>query len=191
MSIIASLSLSIAAAVSPRAIVETAPLRTLLGQPSVRAEAPFLGKAAVAAGYDQLGTAGERRSGLGAEALFYPLGFASYPVFIGAGMRQEDVSVSRSRPRDTNSWARTNGDELYDRWTSHDHYVSTTQSVGYRLLRFNFATASFRLQRDEVLTRERRIQRDDIKSFDPDLSAPPTRKTVELSLLFHAGVYLP
>lgn len=203
MSIFAPLLLSLAAVnakktgdMTPSAMLEIAPLRGMLGQLAVRAEAPFLGKFAVAGAYDQFATASERanfhdtHTATAAETLFYPLGFNDYPVFFAAGVRRENATTGRQRLRDTNSWARTNADELYDRWTNHDTFLSSTQSLGYRLNRLGFATASLRYVRDEVISASSSVGRDDVRGFDPDLSSRG-RKRVMSSLLLHAGVYLP
>ncbi len=181
---------------APLALLEAAPLRGLLGQLALRGEVTFLGKLALGGGYEQFATASERdgyhdaHAAQSAELLFYPLGFQEFPVFLGAGLRRETADIGRQRLRDTNSWARTNTDELYDRWTNRDTYLSTTQSLGYRLLRLGLATASLRLQRDELMSTDARVARDDVKSYDPNL-ASRGRKTVVSSLLLHAGFYLP
>ncbi len=185
-----------AGATSPIASLEAAPLRSLVGELDLRAEVALPWGLALGTrvensdGPSERDSFRDRRRSLGFEGLWYPLAVAQRAVFVAAGARREEAVTGRQAPRDTNTWARTNSDEMNDRWTSAETSWAATQALGVRLFFGGFATASLRLERDELVTRTAKIDPDQVKSYDPDLTTAG-RPRVRTGLALHAGVFLP
>lgn len=181
---------------SATATLEAAPLRSLVGELDLRAEVALPWSLAFGArvengdGPSERDGFRDRRRALSFETLWYPLAFAQRAVFVAAGARREDAVTGRQAPRDTNTWARTNSDEMNDRWTSEETSWAATQALGVRLFFGGFGTASLRLERDELMTRTATIDPDQVKSYDPDLTTAG-RPQVRTGLALHAGVFLP
>lgn len=179
----------------PTAIVELAPLRGLIGQPSARGEAMIAPRVAIGGGYEAWSGESQRQdftdhhTAIGMEGIFYPLGMGSHPVFVAAGMRLEQAELGRQETRRTTTWARTNADERYDRWINHDSYYSLTESVGYRLVTDSVFTGMVRLQRDELLHQSSSADPDGVISSDPDMSTKG-RPKVRHQIAFFAGLLL-
>lgn len=181
-------------------IVETAPLRGMMGHPALRAELLSARAFAVGAAFESADAPSERQDfkdqtrTLNLDGLWYPVGAPSANArswqgapFLGAGLGWEEADIGRERPRDAVTWARTASDESHDRWVNHDSYLTATQTVGYRVASTRLVTASLRLMRDEVLMANSRVERDSVYSRDPDLSGEG-RKAVMTRIVLHAGL---
>ncbi len=173
----------------PSAVLELAPLRGLVGQPSARGEAMMTPRLVLGGGYEAWSGESERQdftdrhTAMHMEGLFYPLGMASYPVFVSVGLKFEQAELGRQRTRRTTTWARTTADERYDRWVNHDSYYSVMESVGYRLITNSVFTGSIRFMRDELLHASSSADADGVFSSDPDTSTkgrPKVRNQIGL-----------
>lgn len=177
------------------AVIELAPLRGMIGQPSARGEALLTPRVAIGGGYEAWSSESERtdftdrHTAMQMEGLFYPLALGSYPVFVGAGLRFEQAELGRQATRRTTTWARTSSDERYDRWVNHDSYYSVTESIGYRLVTNSVFTGSVRFQRDELLHQTSTSDPDGVISSDPDMTTSG-RPKVRHQITFFAGLML-
>jgi hypothetical protein len=186
---------AVPAAQAPRAVVEAAPLKGALGQLSLRGELGIARMLALGVVVDQTAATSERHGyvdtarSLGGELLWYPLDAAS-PLFLGAGLGLEWVDVGREEVRDAQTWMRTQGDQLHDRWANEDIYLSSTQTVGYRIFGGRWLTGSLRFVRDELLTASSHVRKDDVFSQEVDLSTRG-REPVRHRLGLHCGIVIP
>ena len=183
-------------AMSYTATLEAAPLRSLVGELDLRAELALPWRLALGTRLENADGPSERahfrdhRQAFAAETLWYPLSSPARAAFVALGARRETSLTGRQAPADTNTWARTNSDELDDRWSSTESCWASTQAIGVRMFFGGFGTVSLRLERDEVLTRDTKIHADQVKSYDPDLTTVG-RPVVRAGLTLHAGVFLP
>ncbi len=177
------------------AVIELAPLRGLVGQPSARGEALVTPRVAIGGGYEAWSSESERpdftdrHTAMQMEGLFYPLGIGSYPVFIGAGLRLEQAELGRQATRGATTWARTTADDRYDRWVNRDSYYSVTESVGYRLVTNSIFTGAVRFQRDELVHQTSSEDPDGVISSSPDMTTKG-RPKVRHQIAFFAGLML-
>jgi hypothetical protein len=180
---------------APRAVVEAAPLKGALGQLSLRGEAGIARTLALGVGVDQTSAKSERHGyvdtarSFGGELVWYPLD-AARPLFLGAGLGLEWADVGREEVRDAQTWMRTQGDQMHDRWANEDTYLSWTQTVGYRLFGGRWLTGSLRFVRDELLTSSAHVRKDDVFSQEIDLSTRG-REPVRHRLGLHCGIVIP
>lgn len=156
-------------------VAELSPLRSVMGAPEFRLET-IRGNIGAALNWSQERKPSERNDytdqsqNLRIEAIWYPLGLANVPFFIGAGLQHEDTTVGRQQERSHITWARTSAAEANDKWVNHDSHVSATQTIGYRYLAKSLLTASIGAYRDELIaTQSRNEDTSDIYSTDPDL----------------------
>lgn len=181
-------------------ILETAPLRGMMGHPAVRAELVAARALAVAAAFESSDAPSEREDfkdrtrAFGLDGIWYPAGTRAPQSrtwegapFLGLGLGWEESEIGRQRRRDAVTWARTAPGETHDLWVNHDTYLTATQSLGYRVASSRLMTGSLRLVRDQVLSSSSRVERDSVFSRDPDLSGVG-RKPVTARLVLHVGL---
>jgi hypothetical protein len=181
----------------PLVLIETAPLRSMMGEWGGRLEVRVSPVLAVAASYDPLTrpseAAGERDFSrkIGGELLWYPLGFSNFPVFLGGGVRHEEATIHRERRSDAISGVPMTASTTYDRWTNEDRYLSLTQAVGYRIFSGAFGptalTASLRFTMDELLHKDSTATDETIHSLRGDLDSDG-RAARTTQILLHAGI---
>lgn len=176
--------------------LEIAPLKGAYGQLSARAEFRLFPRLAMATYAESLSKEGERddyadkETNIGAEALFYPWESTGGSVFIGAGLKTQQINTGRSRRRNTHTWVRMLGDEQYDYWVDQGDYVCTTQTIGYRLHASNWWTASVRLASDQILRKTMKTKKESLYG-DSDPIEPMGRKRSSSQIVMHVGLVLP
>lgn len=175
-------------------VAELSPLRSVMGAPEFRLET-VRSNIGAALNWSQERRPSERADytdqsqNLRIEAIWYPLGVATVPVFIGAGLQHETSLIGRQQERSHITWARTSAAEANDKWVNHDSYVSATQTIGYRYLSKSLLTASIGAFRDELIsTQSRNEDTYDIYSSDPDLKTNG-RNQLRTGVTLQIGMY--
>lgn len=175
-------------------VAELSPLRSVMGAPEFRLET-VRGNIGAGLNWSQERRPSERidytdqSQSLRIEAIWYPVGLANVPVFVGAGLQHEDTLVGRQQERSHITWARTSAAEANDKWVNHDSHVSATQTIGYRYLAKSLLTASIGAFRDELLTTQSRNEETtDIYSTDPDLNTRG-RNQLRTGVTLQIGMY--
>lgn len=178
-------------------LIEVAPLRSSMGQLSLRAEGSPLEHISVALSYEQTSVASTERAAFydtsntaGFEVLWYPVGQKDYPVFLASGVKQERAIIGRAQPRYPQTWARIRPEEAMDLWQNEDIYTSATQSVGYRIFAAGLLTLGARLDRDELIAVSSRARRHSVHNEALDLKSAG-REQIRHRVALFAGLYLP
>jgi hypothetical protein len=195
--LLSSLSICLAPGASaksaPASILEIAPLKGALGQPSLRGEFGLGKNYAVGIRTEVITATGESselldtHTRLGAHALWYPEGNSVQGFFVGAGLDFKHSIINRTRLRDSYTWDRTNANEMNDTWTNVDDKLLTTQFLGYRIAHSPTFTSSFRLMTDQIFVSSSSTKNEDLRSFNVD-TASRNKGRIAQHFLLHTGI---
>lgn len=176
-------------------VLEVAPLRGVMGHPSLRGEVGLYPRATLGArvessdGRSERDGFKDRRRSFGIDGAWYPWGVKVSGPFLGAGLIWEEADIGRQRRRDGVTSQRSTADQSHDLWVNHDAYLAAEQAVGYRIVSGEIMTMSLRLSRDETLHQRSRVERDTIYSLEPDLDSRG-RAAVVMRIGLFAGILL-
>ncbi len=176
-------------------VVETAPLKNMLGFFSMRAERGLGSGDAWALTGEHFTKPGDREHYLdrltevGGEYVFYPEVPNIQGVFVGSGGSVSSAVVGYQKERDYVSDVRYSSSERFDAWSSEERRLSARAFLGYRLKLQKFFTVSMRYGVDKVLIRSVRMVDEDIKSYGVEPQIEP-RQSLEQSITLYAGLIL-
>jgi hypothetical protein len=177
-------------------LIEVDPLKTMVGDPSLRIEVPVFERISVELFGENETSEGDRddmldsKKTFGLGAMYYPQGFLSESFFFGAALGYESIKLGRQREADTQTWVGTTSEDRYDRWRNHDDYITFRQTVGARLFMRGFTTASIRLVLDQPIWENHSVREDQINSSKIHPGSPG-RDQFGKHFMLHAGFQLP
>jgi hypothetical protein len=168
----------------------------VLGYPIVRAEAPVLPGVSMGLSYDENHWRGERSGFENSQTkyrmtvLVYPQNFLPESLFVGAGFGYETKTVGYVSEASTQTWENTNSEDQYNKWIRNDHYITSTQTVGFRFNASEYTTASIRFVLDQPLYNRSEIVKEGGQDGQSDFSRGGREDFGKL-ISFHLGVQIP
>lgn len=176
-------------------ILETAPLRNVLGFTSIRGEYELGRNSAVACTFDYAQKPGDRDAYLnssivfGGEYVFYPQPPGLPGAFLLGGGQIASNRIGHQRERPYVSEVDYTADQRFDAWATEQLQVAMVGAVGYRLNLRRFFTVNLMYRVDYSALSLTEVVDKDIKSygFEPEgRKGPPTTQF----LAFYIGLVL-